>query len=104
MNAFIMHPPSVPHWKPSFRPDAGLAALRRGSAGRDDAEALRSLFHRAIADLPEVLRHELALRILHAANREALWQLRPALFRAISRQFGEQIARERLERMDMRGR
>jgi len=100
MIALIMPSPSVPRGPRGVH---SPAVLRAQSVEHDDTESLRALFHRAIADLPETVRHELALRILHAHDRESLWQLRPVLLRAIALQFGERVARERLERLDMRG-
>jgi hypothetical protein len=100
MNA-LMQPPAN-RWKRTLH-----QALRLGRAGMypsapetEDLDALRGLCHRLVDDLPPVIRHELVLRILHARNRDDLWHLRSQMFSAISMQFGEHVARERIQRLN----
>jgi len=102
----LMPSPSQPRWKRAL--DHALRLTRisgfgdsSAAAGADDAaEALRSALHSLIEDLAPDARHMLALRILHARDRDELWHLRSAVYGAVARQLGEQVAQERLRRLD----
>ena len=63
-------------------------------------EGLRELCRALAADLGAVQRLELGLRLAHARCTEDIWHLRSHLFGVISLQYGEHVARERLQRLD----
>jgi len=98
----LMQSPSDPRWKRALDSVLRLAGLDRPApvdAG-EDVEALRQLCRCLVEDLPGESRYTLMLRILHARDRDDLWNLRSHLFGAVSLQFGEHVARERLQRLD----
>ena len=100
----LMPSPSQPRWKRALDHALRLTRISSfgdSSAADDDlAEALRSVLHSLIEDIAPDARHMLALRILHARDRDELWHLRSAVYGAIARQLGEQVAQERLRRLD----
>ena len=78
------------------RPAAELPAC----ASADELEALRSLCHELVADLPQAQRHLVGVILLHARDRLDIAQLRTQLFDALARRLGERVARERINRLD----
>ena len=98
-----MPTPAVPRWKRTL--DHALRLARTGNdfqtAGFDaELERLRSLCHELVADLPDELRHTIAVTLLHARDRRDIEHLRARLFDAIAHHCGERAARERLQRLD----
>ncbi len=96
-----MTTPPPPRWRRTL--DQALRLARPGALAADgdhDIESLRSLCHSLIADLPQSHRHLLGVSLLHARSRDDIWHLRAQLFDAISMSFGEQIARDRISKLD----
>ncbi|MBX3606106.1 MAG: hypothetical protein KF788_12560 [Piscinibacter sp.] len=98
-----MSTPPAPRWKRTLdqawrltRPSLGL----QPPDPADELESLRALCHELVADLPESQRHVIGVVLLHARGRQDILHLRTQLFDAISHQFGERVARERLKRLD----
>jgi hypothetical protein len=102
MNRHAMPLPTDTRWKRAL--DSVLRFARRDAPATADDEDqivfLRRLFSSLVQDLPADPRCALDVRILHARSRNELWHLRSHLFGAISLQFGEHEARERLQRLD----
>jgi len=100
----LMPSPSQPRWKRALYHALRLTRISgfsdSSADGDDAAEALRNALHNLIEDLAPDARHMLALRILHARDRDELWHLRSAVYGAVARQLGEQVAQERLRRLD----
>ena len=97
-----MPSPSDTRWKRALDSVLRFTRLER-SGPPDDAgevEFLRQLCRSLVQDLPAEPRCALDLRIQRARGRSDLWNLRSHLFGAVSLQFGEHAARERLQRLD----
>jgi hypothetical protein len=97
-----MPSPSDTRWKRALDSVLRLARLDRPGPASDPSELLflRSLTSALVQDLPVDSRCALDVRILQARSPDELWHLRSQLFGAISLQFGEHEARERLQRLD----
>ena len=98
----FMPSPSHARWKRALDSVLRLARLEKVESA-DEAEDvlyLRGLCSSLVEDLPQEPRCALDIRILRARDRRDLWNLRSHLFGAISLQFGEHVARERLQRLD----
>ena len=98
-----MHSPSRTRWKRALDSVLRLTRLDAPAVPVDDAqevEFLRQLCRSLVQDLPGEPRRALEVRILRARDRSDLWNLRSHLFGAVSLQFGEHAARERLQRLD----
>ncbi len=89
-------------WKRALDSVLRLARLDK-PAPEDDEDKLhflRRLLGSLVQDLPAEPRCALDVRILRARSRTELWHLRTHVFGAVSLQFGEHEARERLQRLD----
>lgn len=97
-----MHSPSDTRWKRALDSVLRFTRLERSGPVDDPAELefLRQLCRSLVQDLRSEQRCALELRILRAHDRSDLWNLRSHLFGAVSLQFGEHAARERLRRLD----
>lgn len=97
-----MPSPSDTRWKRALDSVLRLAGLDRPAPDEDEYDLLflRRLISSLVQDLPAQPRCALDVRILQARSRGELWHLRSHLFGAISLQFGEHEARERLQRLD----
>ncbi len=97
-----MPSPSHPRWKRALDSVLRLARPEREAPRQDEHDLLflRRLCSSLVHDLPLEPRCALDVRILHARSRADLWNLRSQLFGAVSLQFGEHVARERLQRLD----
>ena len=98
-----MPSPSDTRWKRALDSVLRLARIDKPMpAASDPAELLflRRLISSLVQDLPVDARCALDLRILQARSRDELWHLRSQLFGAISLQFGEHEARQRLQQLD----
>lgn len=98
-----MHSPSHTRWKRAL--DSVLRFTRLDSrpsplGDADEVAFLRQLCRSLVQDLPSEPRQALEARILRARDRSDLWTLRSHLFGAVSLQFGEHAARERLQQLD----
>lgn len=98
-----MPSPSPTRWKRAL--DSVLRFTRletpASPAGdQDEVEFLRQMCRSLVRDLPAEPRHALEVRIQRARDRSDLWNLRSHLFGAVSLQFGEHAARERLQQLD----
>ena len=98
----LMPSPSAPRWKRALDSVLRLTHLEKcdPSDRSDEVEFLRRLCRSLVNDLPPGERCALDLHILHARDRTDLWNLRSRLFGAVSLQFGELVARERLVQLD----
>lgn len=89
-------------WKRAL--DSVLKFARGDKPAPPDGEArvlaLRLLCVALVQDLPDDVRLSLDARVLRARSLDELWHLRSSMFGAISLQFGEHVARERLQRLD----
>jgi len=98
----LMQSPSDTRWKRTL--DSVLRLARREklepAESPQDVELLRQLCRSLVNDLPLDARCTLDLRILRAQGRDDLWNLRSQLFGAVSLQFGEHVARQRLQQLD----
>jgi len=98
----LMQSSSDTRWKRTL--DSVLRLARREKLEPDDnpqeVEFLRQLCRSLVNDLPLDARCTLDLRILRARGRDDLWNLRSQLFGAVSLQFGEHVARQRLQQLD----
>ncbi|MFT3954608.1 MAG: hypothetical protein QM722_09540 [Piscinibacter sp.] len=98
-----MHSPSHTRWKRALDSVLRLTRLDSRPAPLGDADEmafLRQLCRSLVQDLPAEPRCALEARVLRARDRGDLWNLRSHLFGAVSLQFGEHVARERLQRLD----
>jgi hypothetical protein len=97
-----MHSPSDTRWKRALDSVLRFTRLERSGPAddSDEFERLRQLCRDLVRDVPAEPRSVLDLRILRARDRSDLWNLRSHLFGAVSLQFGEHVARERLQRLD----
>jgi hypothetical protein len=97
-----MPSPSDTRWKRALDSVLRLARLDRPVPAGDPAELLllRGLTRSLVQDLPVDARCALDVRILQARSLDELWHLRSQLFGAISLQFGEHVARQRLQQLD----
>jgi hypothetical protein len=98
-----MSSPIAPRWKRTLDHALRLTrpALRLHAPDEsDELEYLRALCHELVSDLPQAQRHVIGVVLLHARGRQDILHLRAQLFDAISHQFGERVARERLQRLD----
>ena len=102
MTRTAMPSPSDTRWKRALDSVLRLARIDRPAPAADAADVLllRQLTRSLVQDLPLDARCALDRRILQARSHEELWQLRSQLFGAISLQFGEHEARQRLQRLD----
>jgi len=97
-----MPSPSDTRWKRALDSVLRFTRLERSGPadGTAEVEFLRQLCRSLVQDLPAEPRYALDLRIQRAHGRSDLWNLRSHLFGAVSLQFGEHAARERLQRLD----
>lgn len=97
-----MPSPSDTRWKRALDSVLRLARVDPPAPASDPADLLflRRLVSSLAQDLPVDSRCALDLRILQARSRDELWHLRSQLFGAISLQFGEHEARQRLQQLD----
>lgn len=97
-----MPSPSDTRWKRALDSVLRLARLDKPAAPNDPSELLflRRLTSSLVQDLPLDARCPLDVRILQARSLDELWHLRSQLFGAISLQFGEHEARQRLQQLD----
>lgn len=97
-----MHSPSDTRWKRALDSVMRFARRDRPAPADDEQQMalLRRLCSALVQDLSADARCVLDLRILHARCRSDLWNLRSQLFGAISLQFGEHAARQRLQQLD----
>lgn len=97
-----MPSPSDTRWKRALDSVLRLARIDRPMPASDPSELLflRRLISALAQDLPVDARCALDVRILQARSRDELWHLRSQLFGAISLQFGEHEARQRLQQLD----
>ena len=102
MTRHAMPSPSDTRWKRALDGVLRLARLDRPVPASDPSELLflRRLTSTLVQDLPVDSRCALDVRILQARSRDELWHLRSQLFGAISLQFGEHEARQRLQQLD----
>ena len=77
-----------------------LRCLRGPCLPAERLAQLKRLCLDLIHDVPPGQKHSLVGRIDHAQRRRELWFLRSSLYRAISLQHGEQIARQRIRELD----
>lgn len=100
--SYAMHSPSHTRWKRALGSVLRLARIERPApaSDADEVDFLRQLCRSLVNDLPAEARLALEARILRARDRSDLWNLRSHLFGAVSLQFGEHAARERLQRLD----
>ncbi len=98
-----MPSPSDTRWKRALDSVLRLARLDRPVPASDPSELLflRRLTSALVQDLPVDSRCALDVRILQARSPDELWHLRSQLFGAISLQFGEHEARQRLQQLDV---
>lgn len=89
-------------WKRALDSVLRLARLDKPAPAEDEEDILflRQQISALVQDLPAESRCGLDLRVLQARSRTDLWHLRSALFGAVSLQFGEHEARERLRQLD----
>ncbi len=98
-----MPSPTDTRWKRALHSVLKFARPQRAAATLEDerrAMALRTISLALVQDLPDAPRRALDARILRARSVDDLWELRSALFGAISLCLGEHEARERLQRLD----
>ena len=98
-----MPSPTDTRWKRALHSVLKFARPQRAAATLEDerrAMALRTICLALVQDLPDAPRRALDARILRARSVDDLWELRSALFGAISLCLGEHAARERLQRLD----
>ena len=103
----MLHPamlsPTDTCWKRALRSVLKFARPQAPAQTLDDERrvmALRTICLALVQDLPDETRRTLDTRILRARSLDDLWELRSALFGAISLCLGEHEARERLQRLD----
>ncbi len=98
-----MPSPTDTRWKRALRSVLKFARPHAPAPTLDDERrvmALRTICLALVQDLPDATRRALDTRILRARGLGDLWELRSALFGAISLCLGEHEARERLQRLD----
>ena len=102
MNRTAMPSPSDTRWKRALDSVLRLARIDKPVTTSDPADLLflRRLISSLVQDLPVDARCALDVRILQARSLDELWHLRSQLFGAISLQFGEHEARQRLQQLD----